>query len=220
MQTGMGRPVKSGSKPRPGKTQTNRFSRVGATLVAWMQAQEEGNEGSLEEHFQKELKDRGHLCEEKRPTDGNLQQKPQKPQKPPNPLNPPNPPNTPNPPESPKSPKSRASKVDEQRKTIPKAEPPRDDDSNDSGVDESEACSDFGTMSDAIGDEDDMFSETSYAEREADYGSSEDECYQIDGRKLPHSGQRAFSIRTRKSFVRQTILNNVHALKEEDFVPE
>jgi hypothetical protein len=189
--------VKSGGKPRPGKTQTNRFSRVGPTLVAWMQAQEEGNEGSLEDHFQKELKDRGHItqdsnCEDKR--NGSSGQ-------------------------------TRAPKKMQTHVTTPTAELPKvrpsDNESDDSGVDESEACSDFGTMSDAVGDEDDGFSEASYAEREADYGSSEDECYQIDGKRVAHNTQRAFSIRSRRSIVRP-ILNNVHVhtLKEEDFVPE
>lgn len=196
MQTGMGRPIKSGSKPRPGKTQTNRFSRVGPTLVAWMQAQEEGDEGSLEEHFQKELKDRAHPKESPNSSEPVRSHQPKVD------------------PKVDDQPRKAAAKVPEP----PKVRPP-DDDSDDSGAEESEACSDFGTMSDTVGEEDDMFSETSYAEREADYGSSEDECYQIDSKRSIQ--QRPFGIRSRRTIARQMIpMNNVHTLKEEDFVPE
>jgi hypothetical protein len=183
----MGRPAKKVSKPRPGKTQTNRFSRVGPTLVAWMQAQEEGNEDSLEAHFQKELKDRGHA----KLTDVNVVPDRIK--------------------VDAKKRDEKITMIDAKEERVSKGSKGSKGASSDTEDDESEACSDFGTMSDAVGDED---SETSYAEREADYGSSEDECLQIE-KRMP----RTFSLRNRN--VRPMIVhNNVHTLQEEEFVPE
>lgn len=46
----------SGKKTRPGKTETNKFSRFGPTLVAWIDSQ--ADEVNIEAAFQQELKQR------------------------------------------------------------------------------------------------------------------------------------------------------------------
>ncbi|GAQ90393.1 hypothetical protein KFL_006340120 [Klebsormidium nitens] len=46
----------SGKKTRPGKTETNKFSRIGPTLVAWIDSQVE--EVNIEAAFQQEVKQR------------------------------------------------------------------------------------------------------------------------------------------------------------------
>lgn len=170
----MGKIAKGAGKPRPGKTQTNRFSRVGPTLVAWIQAQEEGAELSLEEHFEKEKRDRERVEE--------------------------------------KAPKG---KVELPRpETLNEPPKPRvvEDETDESGLEESEACSECGETI----DEEDVYSESSFAEKEADYGSSEDECYQIEGRRLPQVRPPIFRIRRPNNVSRPVN----ECLKEEEFVAE
>lgn len=88
-----------------------------------------------------------------------------------------------------------------------------EDDGGSSCCDES--VSELGDMN----DEDEKCSETSFAEREAaDYGSSEDECYQIPSKREPLQA-RLFSLRPKRS-IASVVRSSTQALQEEEFVPE
>lgn len=164
---------KSAARPRPGKTLTNKFSRVGPTLVEWMDSQD--GQASIEVAFQQELKQREQEGKKGLPD-------PHKP----------------------------IPRLQERPKAV---SAPGDDETDGSCVDESDtACSDFEDTC----DEDEKCSETSFADREADYGSSEDEYYQIDSRRLPQV--RPLSFRPRQSAV--VVPAPGIMLEEEEFVPE
>lgn len=104
---------------------------------------------------------------------------------------------------------------------LPKASPQGavEEDTDESGPEESEACSEYGEA-----EEEDRCSESSYAEKEADYGSSEDECYQIDSRR---GSLQARSLVAPSTFRNRRCKEVPKAakpvgepLRVEDFVPE
>jgi hypothetical protein len=68
-----------------------------------------------------------------------------------------------------------------------------------------------------INDEDKKCSETVFAEREAaDYGFSEDECYQIPSKREPLQA-RLFSLHPKRS-IASFVCSSTQALQEEEFV--